>query len=127
MKANLINRIVIILCITSGLFLFSCKKDSAPAGTGTTSNADLSTAGDDESQVSTETEAVTDDANTALNSQASFSGDASSSVSSTGDVEVNSVAPNQLGSGQFILKGSDLRCYRYLRHGQQPANYYDSL
>ena len=105
MKANLINRIVIILCIASGLFFYSCKKDSSTANANTTSNADLSIAGDDESQVSTETEAVTDDANTALNSQASFSGDASSSVSSTGNVEVNSVGTNQQGSGQFILQG----------------------
>jgi hypothetical protein len=103
MKANFISRLALILCIASGLFFTSCKKDNSSTSSDT-SNANLSTAGDDQSQVSNETEAVTDDANTALNSQASFSGDESSSVSLSGNTEVNSVTSQQ-ASAQFIMPG----------------------
>ncbi len=104
MKANLINRIAFILCIASGLFFSSCKKDSSSTS-GSSNSANLSAASDDQAQVSDESDAVTDDANTALNSQASFSGVENSSVSISGNTEVNSVGINQQGSAQLTLPG----------------------
>ncbi|HCL83524.1 MAG TPA: hypothetical protein DIC22_06080 [Chitinophagaceae bacterium] len=92
MKANLIRRITLAIILVSCISMFSCKKDTA-ATSGTTT-ANLSTAGDDQQQVSNESDIISNDANTALNGQSDFSGSLSSSVSLTGNTEVNSVNEN---------------------------------
>jgi hypothetical protein len=95
MKANLIRRIAIAICVISCLSIYSCKKDvSATGSTDTTSTTNLTTTGDDEQQVSNESDLISDDANTALNGQSAFSGSSTSSLQS-GNVEVNSMNANQ--------------------------------
>ncbi len=95
MKANLIRRITLAIVLVSCISMFSCKKDTA-ATSGTTT-ANLSTAGDDQQQVSNESDIISNDANTALNGQSDFSGSLSSSVSLSGNTEVNSVNERYAG------------------------------
>ena len=92
MKANLIRRMAIAFCLLSCISIYSCQKDTSASSD--TSAASLSTASDDQSQVSTETDMVTNDANNALNGQSSFSGSYSSSTSLSGNTEVNSTNGN---------------------------------
>jgi len=97
MKANLIRRIAIAICLLSCISIYSCKKENS--GSGTTTESNVGTASDDQSQVSTESDIVTTDANTALSGQSSFSGSFSSSAEGNGTVELNSVdAGAQIGS-----------------------------
>ena len=98
MKANLIRRMAIAFCILSSISIYSCKKDSATTSQDTTS-ANLSTAADDQQQVSNESDILNDDANTALNGQTVFSGSNSSSVSGTGNTEVNGIGETGHFSG----------------------------
>jgi hypothetical protein len=88
MKANLIRRMAIAICLLSCISIYSCKKDVS--ATSDTTSANVSTSGDDEQQVSNESDIISDDANTALNGQSDFSGTSSSSLQS-GTTEVNSV------------------------------------
>ncbi|MEO6962040.1 MAG: hypothetical protein ABIY90_08740 [Puia sp.] len=104
MKANSINRLAILLCVASGILLYSCKKDNSSTGSGN-SNEQVSTAGDDQAQVSDESNAVTDDATTALNGASGFSGEDNSTVSLSGATEVNSVGADQQANGQFTIHG----------------------
>jgi hypothetical protein len=92
MKANLIRRIAIALCLLSCISIYSCKKDTS--ATTDTTTANLTTSGDDQEEVSNEADILSNDANTALNGQSDFSGSLSSTVSSTGNTEVNSVSTN---------------------------------
>lgn len=89
MKANLIRRISIAICLVSCISIYSCKKDQAASSDTTTAN--LSTTGDDQQQVSNEADLVVNDANTALNGQSDFSGSSSSSSSVSGNTVVNDV------------------------------------
>jgi hypothetical protein len=89
MKANLIRRIAIAICLLSCISMYSCKKDQSTSSDTTT--ATLTSTGDDQEEVSNEADIVSNDANTALNSQSDFSGSLSSSVSLSGNTEVNSV------------------------------------
>src|SRR5664279_1748474 len=89
MKANLIRRTAIAICMLSSISMYSCKKDVS-ATSGTTSE-NVSTTGDDQQQVSNESDLISDDANTALNGQSDFSGVNRSSVSLSGNTEVNGV------------------------------------
>src|ERR1700686_5442099 len=89
MKANLIRRMAIAICLLSCISIYSCKKDNSTSGDTTTAN--LSAAADDQQQVSNESDIISNDANTALNGESDFSGSNSSSVSLTGNTEVNSV------------------------------------
>jgi hypothetical protein len=89
MKANLIRRIAIAICLLSCISIYSCKKDAS--ATSDNSSANVSTSGDDEQQVSNESDIVTNDANTALNGQSDFSGSLSSTASADGNTVVNDV------------------------------------
>jgi hypothetical protein len=92
MKANLIRRMAIALCLLSCISIYSCKKDNSASQD--TTSANLSTAGDDQQQVSNEADIISNDANTTLNAESDFSGSNSSSVSLTGNTEINSVGGN---------------------------------
>jgi hypothetical protein len=74
--------------MVSCLSIYSCKKDTT-TNNGTTTESNISTSADDEQQVSTESDIVSNDANTALNGQSDFSGSLSSQ--STGNTVVNDV------------------------------------
>jgi hypothetical protein len=89
MKANLIRRIALAVCLVSSISIYSCNKENSSASGDSTSQANVSTAGDDQQQVSNESEIVDNDANTALNGQSSFAGDNSSSSSLSGTTELN--------------------------------------
>jgi hypothetical protein len=89
MKANLIRRIAIAICLLSCISIYSCKKDQSASADTTTAN--LTATGDDQEEVSNEADIISNDANTALNGQSDFSGSFSSSVSLAGNTEVNSV------------------------------------
>ena len=89
MKANLIRRIAIAICLVSCISIYSCKKDQSASSDTTTSN--LTTTGDDQEQVSNEADLIVSDANTALNGQSDFSGSLSSSSSLSGTTVVNDV------------------------------------
>lgn len=99
MKAKLIRRIAIAICMLSCISINSCKKDSAATSSPDTTSANLTTAADDEQQVSSESDIINDDANTALNGESVFSGANSSSVSLTGNTGVNSIGENGHLSG----------------------------
>jgi hypothetical protein len=99
MKANLIRRIAIAICLLSCISIYSCKKDSAASTDPDTTSANLTTSADDQQQVSNESDIINNDANTALNGQSSFSGTNSSTVSLTGNTVVNSVGENGILSG----------------------------
>jgi hypothetical protein len=87
MKTNLVRRMAIAFCLLSCLAIYSCKKDTSSSGATTASNMDVS--GDDQQQVSNESDIISNDANTALNSQSDFSGSLSSSTSIKENTEVN--------------------------------------
>lgn len=70
MKANLIRRIAIAICLVSCISIYSCKKDQS-ANTDTTT-ANLNSTGDDQEQVSNEADLVVNDANTALTGESFF-------------------------------------------------------
>ena len=89
MKANLIRRVTIAICFLSFLSIYSCKKDTSTSTDTTTTN--LTSTGDDQQQVSAESDIVSNDAITALNGQSDFSGSLSSSFSPTGNTVVNDV------------------------------------
>jgi hypothetical protein len=92
MKAKLIRRMAIALCLLSCISIYSCKKDNSASQD--TTSANLTTTGDDQQQVSNESDIISNDANTALNAESDFSGSNSSSVSLAGNTEVNSVGGN---------------------------------
>src|ERR1700755_3225049 len=87
MKSNLFRRIALAFCMLSCITIYSCKKDTSSASTTTDSN--VSTSADDEQQVSTESDMINNDANTALNGQSDFYG--SLSASDSGNTVVNDV------------------------------------
>ena len=103
MKANLIRRMAIAY-LPAILYkhLFLSKSNSAASQD--TSTANLTTTADDQQQVSTESDIITNDANTALNGQSVFSGDNSSTASVSGTTEVNSTNADMgiLRSSMFI-------------------------
>ena len=104
MKTSLAGRLAIVICMVAGFSFSSCKKDSTAANaSGSTGN--VSTAADDQAQVSDESNAITDDANTTLNAQADFSGVDNSNASLTGNTAVNGVEANQAGNGRFSIPG----------------------
>jgi hypothetical protein len=88
MKTNLFRRMAIAFCMLSCITIYSCKKDTS-ATNGTTTDSNVSTSADDEQQVSTESEVISNDANTALNGQSDFSG--SLSANTSGNTVVNDV------------------------------------
>jgi hypothetical protein len=96
MKTNNLFRVVMLIACIS--FVFACNKsnmNNSGSGSGSTTQADLATQADDESQVSTEDEAITNDVNTALYNQASTAGNSASSMDGTtttmSTTEVNGV------------------------------------
>ncbi len=58
----------------SGLLFTACKKSSSDSSSSTTSNTDLQTQSDDETRVSTESDAAFDDANAAMIGESSVTG-----------------------------------------------------
>jgi len=88
MKPNLFRLVAIAFCMLSCLSIYSCKKDTT-ASNSTTTNSNVSTTADDEQQVSTESDIISNDANTALNGQSDFSG--SLSAGNSGTAVVNGV------------------------------------
>jgi hypothetical protein len=97
MKANLFGRMAIALCLLTCISIYSCKKDTSASGDNST--ASISTTGDDEAQVSNESEIVSNDVNSALSGQSDFSGSLNSSVADAGNTEVNGVNGSQGTSG----------------------------
>jgi hypothetical protein len=97
MKANLFGRMAIALCLLTCISIYSCKKDTSASGDNSTSN--ISTTGDDEEQVSSESDIVSNDVNSALSGQSDFSGSLNSSVAEAGNTEVNGVNGSQGISG----------------------------
>jgi hypothetical protein len=106
MKANLIRRMVLAICLLSCISIYSCKKDNSASQDTTTT--DLSTTADDQALVSNESDNITNDANTALNGQSDFSGSNSSSVALSGNTEVNGVGGNTQVDG--LLNVHQLIC-----------------
>ena len=92
MKANIIRRIAIAICMLSCISIYSCKKDVSASGDST---ANVSSSGDDQEQVSNEADNISNDANIALGGQSDFSGSLSSSSSLQGKTEVNDVSGGQ--------------------------------
>src|SRR6202051_3818989 len=92
MKANLIRRMAIAFCLLSCISIYSCKKDNSASQD--TTSANLSTDDNKQQQVSNEADIISNDANTTLNAESDFSGSNSSSVSLTGNTEINSVGGN---------------------------------
>lgn len=109
MKANLIRRISIAICLVSCISIYSCKKDQA-AGTDTTTSANMTTTGDDQQQVSNEADLIVNDANAALNGQSDFSGSLSSSSSISGSTVVNDVSVNGTGNVSGLINVHQLVC-----------------
>ncbi len=89
MKTQFIRRIAMALCLLSCISIYSCKKDSAASSD--TTSANVSATGDDQQQVSNESDIISNDANTSLNGQSDFSGSNSSTVASSGTTVVNDV------------------------------------
>jgi hypothetical protein len=88
MKANLIHRMALAICLLSCISIYSCQKSNSASQD--TSSTNLSTTADDAQQVSNESDIISNDVNTALNGQAVFSGSNSSTASISGNTEVNS-------------------------------------
>ena len=104
MKASLATRMAMVICIAVALVLYSCKKESSSTQSAN-SNENVSTAGDDQAQVSDESDAITNDVSTALESGADFSGADNSAVSLSGTTVVNGVATEPLGHGRWSVPG----------------------
>ncbi|MDR3716323.1 MAG: hypothetical protein P4L51_26255 [Puia sp.] len=97
-KQTTLYRLAGVLVIAGTVLIFSCNKSSG-VNQDTTGNSatDLQTQADDQAQVSNESDAIVDDANTALNSQSSVSGSGSqvsSVISTMSTVSANSTAGN---------------------------------
>jgi hypothetical protein len=90
MKTSLIRRTALAICLLSCIGIYSCKKDSSSSGSGN-ETALVTTEGDDQAQVSVESDMITDDASSALEGQASFSGSSSYSAIAKGNTAVNSI------------------------------------
>jgi len=108
MKANLIRRMAIAICLLSCISIYSCKKDQS-AGSDTTT-ANLTTTGDDQEQVSNEADLIVNDANAALNGQSDFSGSLNSSSSVSGSTVVNDVSVNGTGNISGLINIHQLVC-----------------
>src|SRR5450755_4394540 len=65
MKANLIRRTAIAICILSCISIYSCKKDNSASQDNTTAN--LSATADDQQQVSNESDIISDEVNGLIN------------------------------------------------------------
>lgn len=72
MKTTMIHRLIVISACAG--MLFSCKKSDSNNNSTGTSNTDLQTTSDDQTRVSTESDAAFDDVNTAMTSQATVTG-----------------------------------------------------
>ncbi len=90
MKTSSIRRIAIAVCLLSCISIYSCKKDNTSSGQ-VDNTATLSIEGDDQSQVSMESDNITDDANIAIEALASFTGETAYVAIAHGTTAVNSV------------------------------------
>ncbi|MFI5154754.1 MAG: hypothetical protein ACHQEM_01125 [Chitinophagales bacterium] len=90
MKTTNSVRLIVLSIVLTGM-LFSCKKDSSSPSGDTTNASNLSTQADDQTMVSTESENLTNDINTALTSQVSTNGNSTKSIENSGNTAVNSV------------------------------------
>jgi len=108
MKAVFFGRMALVACLLSGICLYSCKKDASPSNGNDTAQTDATTSGDDEQQVSEESDNITNDVNTALSGSADFSG-ASTAIIGSGQTTVNSTGASadlSLNSHQLICDAS---------------------
>jgi hypothetical protein len=108
MKANLIRRTAIAICLLSCISIYSCKKDQSAGSDTTTTN--LTTTGDDQEQVSNESDLIVNDANAALNGQSDFSGSLSNSSSVSGTTVVNDVSVNGTSNVSGLVNVHQLVC-----------------
>src|SRR5258708_33140613 len=72
MKTKTLSRLVLITAFTS--LLFACKKSSVDSNSSTMSNADLQTQSDDQTRVSTESDAAVTYVNTVMTDQSTITG-----------------------------------------------------
>ena len=72
MKTTTFYRLLVITAFTG--MLFSCNKSNSSSSSSGTSSTDLQTTSDDQTRVSTESDAAFDDVNTTMTSQASVTG-----------------------------------------------------
>lgn len=72
MKTKNLSRLLLVTAFTS--LLFACKKSSVDSNSSTMSNADLQTQSDDQTRVSSESEAAFNDVNTVMTDQTSVTG-----------------------------------------------------
>ena len=95
MKTTILTRCAMALMI-AGVGFLACNKSALnSSSTDATSPTSLQTAADDQSQVSYESDAVTDDVNTSLNGQASVSG---SSITAEGSATITTLGMNHVDS-----------------------------
>jgi hypothetical protein len=87
MKTTILTRLTVATMLVGAGLIYSCSKTSSNAsgpGTGTESAAELKTSSDDQSQVSFESDNITDDVNNALNASYSASNTTSLTTSGSG-------------------------------------------
>jgi hypothetical protein len=99
MNPRIHSRYAIIVIALIGL-VFSCKKDNSNANN--SNQSIIQTQADDQTMVSNESEMMTNDANTALSSQASINGESISSLVS-GNTVVNSTGSHTKTLGENLV------------------------
>ena len=80
-------RLISFLALFMGVALFACKKDASQTTSSTTATS-VQTAADDQTMVSSENDAVSDDATSALNGNASISGASFNGSNAAGKVDM---------------------------------------
>src|ERR1700712_4439066 len=78
MKTKILYRLAVVVVITATIFA-ACKKSDVKSPDTGMSSTDLQTQSDDQTRVSNETDAIANDVNTMLSSQATVSGASASS------------------------------------------------
>ncbi|TDX00319.1 hypothetical protein [Dinghuibacter silviterrae] len=110
MKTTFLTRCVMALMI-AGVGFYSCTKSNTGnnSSSGATSTTGLQVAADDQSQVSYESDAVSDDANTALNGETTVSG----SITEHGTGTITTMGINQedsVGAGGGVIVNNNIIC-----------------
>jgi hypothetical protein len=103
MKTNLTFRFAIIIAIVCAGAFFACKKSSSSSNSTTTDSNNLSAQADDQTRVSNEDENASNDAEAALNSSASFSGESIKSVLHSGSTTVLGDKVDSSGSNDTLI------------------------
>lgn len=103
MKTNSHFRFAIIIVIACTGIFYACKKSNSGTSSTTTTSNTLSTQADDQARVTNEDEALSDDAEAALNSSASYSGESIKNVLHSGSVTVLGDKVDSAGSQNDTL------------------------